>query len=58
MTAAPEPESGPEAGERQVPFFCPYCGEEELRPAGAKPGAWQCQSCARAFTLRFSGVLS
>ena len=20
--------------ERQVPFFCPYCGEETLRPSG------------------------
>ena len=56
MTAGREPEA--EAGERQVPFFCPYCGEEELRPAGSEPGAWQCRSCARAFTLRFAGVLS
>jgi hypothetical protein len=45
-------------GERQVPFFCPYCGEEELRPAGSKAGEWECRSCARGFTLRFSGVLS
>ena len=43
-------------GERQVPFFCPYCGEEELRPAGSKPGDWQCLSCARFFILRFAGV--
>jgi len=21
-------------GERQVPFYCPYCGDENLRPAG------------------------
>jgi ribosomal protein L37AE/L43A len=51
-TAQPEAE----AGERQVPFFCPYCGEEDLRPAGSKAGAWDCQSCARSFTLRFAGV--
>jgi transposase-like protein len=44
-------------GERQVPFFCPYCGEEELRPAGAKPGRWDCRSCARSFELKFAGVL-
>lgn len=43
-------------GERQVPFFCPYCGEEDLRPAGSKAGGWECQSCARSFTLRFAGV--
>ena len=58
MTAARGPETEPEAGERQVPFFCPYCGEEELRPADSSPGAWDCQSCARSFTLRFAGVLS
>ena len=46
------------AGERQVPFFCPYCGEEELRPAGAKPGDWECRSCARGFQLRFTGLVS
>jgi ribosomal protein L37AE/L43A len=58
MTAAPEPEAAAEAGERQVPFFCPYCGEEELRPAGSKVGDWECRSCARSFILRFAGVLS
>ena len=46
------------AGERQVPFFCPYCGEEELRPTGAAPGRWDCRACARSFELRFRGVLS
>jgi ribosomal protein L37AE/L43A len=39
-------------GERQVPFFCPYCGEETLRPAGADAGGWTCESCTRTFTLR------
>jgi len=45
-------------GERQVPFFCPYCGEEELRPAGSRAGEWECRACARGFQLRFNGVLS
>jgi transposase-like protein len=45
-------------GERQVPFFCPYCGEEELRPAGSQPGSWDCQSCRRGFQLKFAGVSS
>jgi len=44
-------------GERQVPFFCPYCGEETLRPAGLQAGHWQCDSCARSFQLRFTAVL-
>ncbi len=45
-------------GERQVPFYCPYCGEEDLRPAGAEAGRWQCASCARAFELRFAGLVA
>ncbi|HEX2321551.1 MAG TPA: Insertion element protein [Streptosporangiaceae bacterium] len=56
MTAAGGGEPEAEVGERQVPFFCPYCGEEELRPAGSKAGDWECRSCARSFTLRFTGV--
>ena len=52
--------SGPadSGGERQVPFFCPYCGEEELRPAGSRPGDWECRSCSRGFQLRFAGLLT
>ncbi len=45
-------------GERQLPFFCPYCGDEALRPASPDPGAWACASCARSFTLKFAGVTS
>jgi ribosomal protein L37AE/L43A len=47
--------AGPD-GERQIPFFCPYCGEEDLRPAGTQAGGWTCESCARGFQLRFTGV--
>jgi hypothetical protein len=43
-------------GERQVPFFCPYCGEESLWPAGSQPGHWACGGCARNFRLGFIGV--
>ncbi|HUZ51756.1 MAG TPA: hypothetical protein VMU94_04430 [Streptosporangiaceae bacterium] len=46
------------AGERQVPFFCPYCGEEELRPGGSRPGEWECRSCSRGFQLRFAGLVA
>jgi ribosomal protein L37AE/L43A len=48
---APEP-----AGERQVPFYCPYCGEEGLRPSGTQAGDWTCTLCARSFALRFAGL--
>ena len=44
-------------GERQVPFFCPYCGEEDLRPAGAEAGEWECATCARSFRLAFVAVV-
>ncbi len=45
------------SGERQVPFYCPYCGEEDLVPAAASAGAWQCRSCLRSFELRVLGVV-
>jgi hypothetical protein len=45
-----------QAAERQVPFFCPYCGEEELRPAAAESGSWACLACARTFQLLFTGL--
>ncbi|MFI1203161.1 hypothetical protein ACH4VR_27645 [Streptomyces sp. NPDC020883] len=49
--------------ERAVPFHCPYCGDEDLRPseedgprgAGA---AWECRACSRAFRLKFLGLLA
>jgi ribosomal protein L37AE/L43A len=44
-------------GERQVPFYCPYCGDQDLRPAAAIGGAWECASCARGFELRFTGIV-
>ena len=43
-------------GERQAPFYCPYCGEENLRPAGPQAGDWECGACLRAFALTFGGV--
>jgi transposase-like protein len=45
-------------GERQVPFYCPYCGDQDLRPAGPDGGGWRCGACARQFELRFAGVVT
>ena len=48
--------------ERGVPFHCPYCGEGDLWPhesvsdPGA-PGAWECRSCLRAFSLKMLGMV-
>jgi transposase-like protein len=41
---------------RAVPFFCPYCGDEDLRPYGDTHGGWWCTSCRRAWSLRFVGT--
>jgi transposase-like protein len=44
--------------ERAVPFHCPYCGDEDLRPHEAGHGTWECRACLRAFSLKMLGVLS
>ncbi|SDR89693.1 hypothetical protein SAMN04488570_0666 [Nocardioides scoriae] len=47
---------------RAVPFHCPFCGDEDLRPHeaadGTSPhGAWECHSCLRAFKVSMIGQL-
>ena len=37
------------------PFFCPYCGEEHIRPYGEEPAGYACSDCLRAYTLRLTG---
>ncbi|MFF7378065.1 hypothetical protein ACIP4Q_01165 [Streptomyces massasporeus] len=47
--------------ERMAPFYCPYCGDEDLRPSEAaegRHGAWECAACSRAFSLKFLGLLA
>lgn len=44
--------------ERAAPFYCPYCGEEDLRPSEEGPGAWECADCNRAFRVKFLGLLA
>lgn len=44
--------------ERAAPFYCPYCGEEDLRPSEEGPGAWECTDCNRAFRVKFLGLLA
>jgi len=38
------------------PFFCPYCGEEDIAPHGSTADQWRCAACLRAFTLRLVGT--
>ena len=40
---------------RAQPFYCPYCGETDLRP-GETHGSWHCQTCNRLWTLRYEGL--
>lgn len=44
--------------DRAVPFYCPFCGEEDLRPNEQGHDAWECASCNRAFRLAFLGLLA
>jgi ribosomal protein L37AE/L43A len=39
---------------RAVPFYCPFCGEQDLRPA--EPAGWRCASCERVFALELLRV--
>ena len=36
---------------RAVPFYCPFCGEQDIRPDDAGARAWRCDSCERGFEL-------
>ena len=67
MTAAvntPVPSGDSPDGGRAVPYSCPFCAEEDLRPvpsgavAGLTRGGWHCRSCLRVFSLTFHGVHS
>jgi ribosomal protein L37AE/L43A len=53
-----------EETQRAVPYHCPFCAEEDLRPveagavAGLARGGWHCRSCLRVFSLAFHGIHS
>jgi hypothetical protein len=48
-------EDQPAGRARQLPVFhCPYCGDEDLTPAG--DDGWRCGACLRAFTVRLIGT--
>jgi predicted RNA-binding Zn-ribbon protein involved in translation (DUF1610 family) len=44
------------ATERATPFYCPYCGDEDLRPEEEPHAAWLCSGCRRVFTVKFVGL--
>ncbi|HEY6793603.1 MAG TPA: hypothetical protein VI248_02855 [Kineosporiaceae bacterium] len=46
-----------EGSTRIVPYVCPFCGEEDLRPADHDgTPVWHCRSCLRLFSLTFHGL--
>jgi transposase-like protein len=42
--------------QRAAPFYCPYCGDEDLRPDPSSHGSWECRACTRVFTVKFMGM--
>lgn len=48
------------SAQRAAPMYCPYCGEESIRPWGSDPDAdhaqWGCEDCLRVFVLRYKGM--
>lgn len=51
------PRDGDDMSTRADPFYCPYCGEEDLRPHGVTHGEWECRACRRVFALSMRGLL-
>jgi len=49
--------AGGDPAQRAVPYFCPFCAGEDLRPASDRHGEWACRTCARAFAVRFIGLV-
>ncbi|MGH4008221.1 MAG: Insertion element protein [Pseudonocardiaceae bacterium] len=43
---------------RAVPFYCPYCGEEDLRPEEQPHAAWRCADCQRVFVVHMVGLVA
>jgi hypothetical protein len=41
---------------RRVPFYCPFCGDEDLEPVDdgtpATRGGWRCGACTTTFVVR------
>ena len=43
-------------GARAVPFYCPFCGEQDIRPDDAGTTSWRCESCERRFDLTLIAI--
>jgi len=59
--------------QRTVPYHCPFCGGENLRPyeppedapatqdqlagRGRPGGGWECRECTRVFSVKLIGLV-
>jgi hypothetical protein len=34
-----------------APLYCPFCGDEDLRPVEDDASAWSCRACAHIFSV-------
>jgi transposase-like protein len=41
---------------RAVPFYCPFCGEQDIRPDDGGSASWRCESCERHFELTVTSI--
>jgi len=39
---------------RAVPFYCPFCGEQDIRPG--EGGGYECAVCDRTWEVRLTQV--
>lgn len=42
---------------RSVPYYCPFCGDQNLFPHSETHGQWECRDCRRVFSVKFIGLL-
>lgn len=41
---------------RSEVFYCPFCGEEDLRPVEAPSDGYRCEACRRVFSVTVHGL--
>lgn len=64
VLVGPQTGAGMASGNRAAPFYCPYCGDEDLVPlpapegAGSGHGQWSCRSCRRGFRLSLVALVA
>jgi transcription elongation factor Elf1 len=52
MSTQKEGHGGDSPTPRAQPYYCPYCGEQDIRP-GDEHGTYHCATCDRLWKLEF-----